>query len=74
MAPIVHGLEAKCAGKLDFTYLDIDDTRNDEIKRQFGFRVRPLFILLDAEGNPIQQWVGTVAEDDFIEAFEEALR
>jgi hypothetical protein len=70
MAPIVHGLEADYAGKIQFTYLDIDDPANDEFKKALNFRTRPYFVLLDAEGKIIQQWIGPVKAEEFEKAFE----
>ncbi len=65
MAPIVHGLEAKYYGKINFAYLDIDDPLNANFKRQFGFRYQPEFHLVDANGNVVKTWVGRVSAEDF---------
>jgi len=73
MAPVVHGLEAEYFDQVDFTYLDIDDPANDEFKRTLGFRVQPQFLLLDENGEIIQQWFGRVSADNFRSAFDEAL-
>jgi hypothetical protein len=71
MAPIVHGLEADYAGKIQFTYLDIDDPANDPFKKALSYRVQPQFFLLDGEGNIIQQWLGPVKAEEFEKAFAE---
>jgi thioredoxin-like negative regulator of GroEL len=73
MAPIVHGLEADYAGKVNFVYLDIDDSQNDEFKRSLGYRVQPHFFLLDSEGNVLQQWVGVVQQDELVAALNQAI-
>lgn len=73
MAPIVHGLEAQYADRMSFVYLDIDDPATDEFKRQLGYFVQPHFFLVDAEGNVLQQWLGSVSEAEFVQAFEDAL-
>ncbi len=73
MAPVVHGLEAKYAGQIDFIYLDIDDSANADAKAKYGFRVQPQFFLLDAEGNVIQDWLGPVTAEDFETAFAQLL-
>ena len=73
MAPIVHGLEAKYAGQIDFLYLDIDDPRNADAKEQLGFRVQPQFLLLDMDGKVIQEWLGPVQAEDFEAAFTQVL-
>jgi hypothetical protein len=70
MAPVVHGLEAEYYGKIDFTFLDIDDPANDEFKRALGFRGQPQFFLLGPDGTIIQSWLGTVSAESFREAFD----
>ena len=60
MRPIVHGLEDKYNAKIDFVYLDIDDPTSEPAKRKLGYRVRPDFYLIDAQGNVIQRWIGSV--------------
>ena len=73
MAPIVHGLEAEYSDRMVFTYLDIDDQANEDFKSQLNYRVQPHFLLLDAEGNILQQWVGSVTDEEFRAAFDAAL-
>jgi len=73
MKPVVHGLEAKYAGQIDFIYLDIDDPANDVAMQRLGFRVQPQFFLLDADGDVVQEWLGPVDADDFEVAFVQVL-
>lgn len=73
MAPIVHGLEAKYYGKINFAFLDIDDPATANFRTELGFRVQPEFYLIDAEGNVIQKWFGYVPAEDFEAAFAKAL-
>jgi hypothetical protein len=56
-----------------FSYLDIDDPATEDFKGQLNYRVQPHFILLDGDGNVLQQWVGSVTEADFRAAFESGL-
>lgn len=72
MAPVVHGLEQEYAERFDFVYLDIDDPRNDEFKRQFGFRVQPHLFLVDGSGEIVQQWVGMVSAEELEAALQAA--
>jgi hypothetical protein len=65
MAPMVHGLEAQYAGKINFIYLDIDDPANQAVKREFGFNYQPEFYLLDGQGDVLQKWVGSVSQEQF---------
>jgi thioredoxin-related protein len=71
MAPMVHGLEAKYAGKIKFVYLDIDDPANQATKREFGFGYQPEFYLLDGQGNLLKKLVGLVPQEQFETVFAE---
>ncbi len=73
MAPIVHGLEAKYSGKIDFYFLDADDPATAVFQTKFGFRVQPEFYLLDGSGEIVKKWVGAVAPDELEAAFAAAL-
>ncbi len=73
MAPIVHGLEAEYADRINFVYLDIDDPANTAFKKQLGYRVQPHIYLLDGQGAILEQWLGYVSETELRVAFEAAL-
>ncbi len=60
MAPIVHGLEDKYKGQINFVYLDIDDDNTQKFKDALEYYYQPHLFLLDAEGNILQQWIGYV--------------
>ena len=74
MAPIVHGLEVEYYEKINFVYLDVDDSANDVFLKQLGYRYQPHFMLIDGEGNVLEQWLGPVAADDFRSAFDSYLQ
>jgi thioredoxin-like negative regulator of GroEL len=63
MAPVVHGLEIEYWGKVNFVYLDIDSASVEPFEQQLGFRGQPHFLLLDGEGNIVEQFFGRVPED-----------
>ncbi len=69
----MHGLESEYTGKINFTYLDIDDPATDLFKQSLGYRVQPHIFLLDSQGNVVQQWLGLVNRDELVAAFEQAL-
>jgi len=69
MAPMVHGLEAKYFGRIQFTYLDADDSRTSDFQRTLGFYYQPEVYLLDANGNILQKWVGYTSKDEFESVF-----
>jgi hypothetical protein len=74
MAPIVHGLEAQYDNRMQFSYLDIDDARNDQFKQALKYRAQPHLFLLDADGNIVQQWLGRVSAEELAAAFDRALQ
>jgi hypothetical protein len=64
MAPIVHGLEYKYGDRMQFTYLDIDDSANNRFKQALDYRYQPHLFLLDPQGSVLKQWVGFVSAQD----------
>jgi hypothetical protein len=73
MAPMVHGLEARYADRLEFTYLDRDDPATLKFQTALGYRYQPELYLLDAQGNVLQKWIGLVQEEQLVTAFEAAI-
>jgi len=69
MAPMVHGLEAKYFGKIQFSYLDADDPNTFDFQRTLGFRYQPEIYLLDGNGNLLKKWIGYTTADQFEEEF-----
>ena len=65
MAPVVHGLEKKYEGQVEFIYLDAIDKATATLRNRLDYRSYPLFILLDGQGYEIGRWVGKVQESDF---------
>lgn len=74
MAPMVHGLEAKYFGRINFVYLDADDIGTEPFQRALGFRYQPEVYLLDGEGNVLQKWIGYTTEEQFEEVFAQYLQ
>lgn len=74
MAPMVHGLEAKYFGRINFVYLDADDPNTIEFQRTLGFFYQPEVYLLDGDGNVLKKWVGFTSEQEFEEAFAQYLQ
>jgi hypothetical protein len=61
---MVHGLEAKYVGKIQFTYLDADDPNTIDFQRTLGFYYQPEIYLLDGQGNLLKKWVGYVTQEE----------
>jgi hypothetical protein len=74
MAPMVHGLEAKYFGKIKFSYLEISNPETADFREYLGFRIRPSFYLVDAEGNVLHRWIGYQTQDQFEEVFEQYVK
>ncbi|PWH15179.1 MAG: hypothetical protein DDG60_06055 [Anaerolineae bacterium] len=74
MAPMVHGLEAKYAGQIDFFFLDASDPATSALQREYGFQYQPYFVLLDKYGQVVKRWNGFVREQEFEAAFESVLK
>ena len=53
MKPIVHGLERKYGGCVEFIYLDTDNPASQDAMRRFGARGQPEFRMLDRAGKVI---------------------
>lgn len=66
----MHGLEVEYYDRINFVYLDVDDPANESFKDDFEFRYQPQLVLLDGEGQVVQQWIGPISREEFMEAFE----
>ncbi len=73
MAPVVHGLESQYFGQVDFAYLDIDDSANSALMKEFEFRYQPMFVLVDGNGTHLKTWFGAVHKADFEAEFAKAI-
>jgi hypothetical protein len=71
---MVHGLEAKYFGRINFVYLDADDRNTQTFQQQLGFFYQPEVYLLDGEGNILKKWVGFTSEQEFEEEFAKYLQ
>ena len=70
MAPVVHGLEKQYAGRIDFLYLNVAETRTDSAKQAFGFRATPHFFLVSHTGERRDSIRGVVPEDSLRRALD----
>jgi thioredoxin-like negative regulator of GroEL len=61
---MVHGLEDAYWGQVDFVYIDREALANQSVTQQFGVRAQPVLVLLDANGDELQRWFGSVTEAD----------
>ena len=54
----MHRLEGKYGNCVDFVYLDIDNPKTENIRRQLGYYVQPEFYMLDGANKVIWKKVG----------------
>ncbi len=69
MKPIVDGLEQEYVGQVAIVRLDIDDPATAEAKATYGFRYQPYYVLLDADGDVVDSWLGRQDKGVFDAAF-----
>ncbi|MBI3914630.1 MAG: hypothetical protein HY327_10665 [Chloroflexi bacterium] len=60
----MHRLEGQYGDCIDFVYLDIDNPKTENVKRQLGYRVQPEFYALDAAGKVTWKQFGFITETD----------
>lgn len=59
MAPIVHALEEKYQGRVNFVYLDVDDSKNANTMKQLNASYFvPEFRILDPLGRTLWSYIG----------------
>ena len=73
MKPIVHGLEAEYWGKVDFVYLDRENSENRSVVQNYGITGQPVFILINSDGSEVQRWFGAPDANDFRQALDNYL-
>ncbi len=72
--PIVHGLERKYKGRIDFLYLHVGEPRTSKAREQLGYAATPQIMLLDANGRKVREWIGVVAESTLTTGLEGLLK
>ena len=74
MIPMVHGLETRYAGRIDFVYLNSEDERTIAARDKYEFVGTPQFVLLDATGRQVgKQLFGMLSEPALIAALDSLL-
>lgn len=73
MAPVVHGLENRYQGRVQFLYLDTSDPRTAEAKQKLGFGATPHFFFLRPDGSEYSDFQGVVAEDSVVRSLDRLL-
>jgi hypothetical protein len=72
---MVHGLQKRYAGKIDFVYLNSEDDSTAAARDKYEFVGTPQFVLVDATGRQVgQQLFGMIEEPVLIAALDALLR
>lgn len=58
MKPIVNELENEYGTQIEFIPVNIDDPESAQLKQQYSFRYQPHFVLVSADGEVIEEWLG----------------
>ncbi|MCK4553189.1 thioredoxin [Candidatus Pacearchaeota archaeon] len=67
MSPIIEGLSEKLKGKIKFGKVNVEN--NQELAQKFNVSSIPNFVLLK-DGRMIEQFVGSMSENEFEEKLE----
>jgi thioredoxin 1 len=65
--PIIEELKSDYAGRVDVVAVNVDE--QGELAKQYGIKVIPTLVLLDAAGNEVERLTGLTAKDKLIERF-----
>ena len=72
---MVHGLQKRYAGKIDFVYLNAEDDSTAAARDKYEIVGTPQFVLLDATGRQVgKQLFGMVDEAALIAALDALVR
>lgn len=69
MKPIVNELENEYGTQIEFVPVNIDDADSAAYKQQYGFRYQPHFLLVGADGEIIEEWLGYTDAELFEQTF-----
>lgn len=71
---MVHGLEKRYAGRIDFVYLNSEDENTTAARDKYEFVGTPQFVLLDANGRQVgKQLFGLLDETVLVAALDSLL-
>ena len=69
----MDGLQATYGEQIAFFHVDVDDRAQVEVSRPFGVWRRSQYVLLDSEGNVLQEWNGYLKADEVGQPLDAAL-
>ena len=66
----MRGLEETFADRLDFIHLDVDNEAAWQLARALGITGRNQYLLISAEGETVQRWVGPLYKTVMVDEIE----
>ena len=72
MRPVVNGLEQQYGDRVAFAGVDYNNRANRELVQRYRVRGHPTFVVLDANGAVVREFVGQTAEADLEAALQRA--
>ena len=73
MRPSVRWLEETYHDRVDFHYLNFDNLANAALIERYRITAVPTVVLLDADGNLVQKYVGYMNKEQLIDIVEALL-
>ena len=70
---MVHGLEKRYAGRIDFVYLNAEDENTAAVRDKYEFVGTPQFVLLDAQGKQVGKHLFGLLDEAVLTAALDAL-
>ncbi len=71
MTPIVDGLSAEFEGRAAVLKLNAAEPANEALQGRYDVRGHPSFVVLDANGQPVQRFFGPQTEELLREVLEQ---
>lgn len=62
----MNRLETEFSDRIDFIHLNIDDPATEQIRLDYQLTHRSQYKLIDAEGNTLRTWFGSLGEETMI--------
>lgn len=69
----MNGLQAQFGEQIEFIVLDIDDPATLPLRQQYNMVQRTNYVLVNARGEVVQRWFGSLNEDEVARALREFL-
>jgi len=66
-------LQANFGDRIGFYHIDTDDPRQRQIARAFGLFRHTQYVLVDGEGNTLQEWNGYLDQEEIAIALDAAI-